>query len=50
VGYVDKSDSIESSYGITRRTWEVDKKAVFYLLDLSVPNAFHNTKRFIAVK
>ena len=40
MGYVDKSDRMANSYGISRRTWKWTKKLFFHLTDMTILNAF----------
>ena len=40
MGFVDKSDRMVNSYGITRRTWKWTKKLFFHLTDMTILNAF----------
>lgn len=40
MGYVDKSDRMANSYGISRRSWKWTNKIFFHLLDISILNAF----------
>jgi hypothetical protein len=39
MGFVDKSERMVNSYGITRRTWKWTKKLFFHLLDMTILNA-----------
>ena len=40
MGFVDKSDRMVNSYGISRRTWKWTKKLFFHLTDMTILNAF----------
>jgi hypothetical protein len=40
MGFVDKSDRMVNSYGISRRTWKWTKKLFFHLTDMAILNAF----------
>lgn len=40
MGYVDKSDRMVNSYGITRKTWKWTKKLFFHLVDITILNAY----------
>jgi hypothetical protein len=40
MGFVDKSDRMTNSYGISRGTWKWTKKLFFHLTDMNILNAF----------
>ena len=40
MGFVDKSDRMVNSYGISCRTWKWTKKLFFHLRDMSILNLF----------
>ncbi|PSN56177.1 PiggyBac transposable element-derived protein 4 [Blattella germanica] len=40
MGYVDKSDCMANSYGISRCTWKWTKKLFFHLIDITVLNSY----------
>jgi hypothetical protein len=40
MGFVDKSDRMVKSYGISQRTWKWTKKLFFHFLDMTILNAY----------
>jgi hypothetical protein len=40
IGFVDRTDRMVNSYGISRRTWKWTKKFFFHLTDMTILNAF----------
>jgi hypothetical protein len=39
MGYIDLSDKMVKSYGISKKTWKWVKKLFFHLLDLTILNS-----------
>lgn len=40
IGYNDDEDRMANTYLLSQRTWEVDKKIFFYLLDLTTLTSY----------